>query len=225
MNSQNYQDNLERLEEYVADGGACYYETADVNSPMTQPGGVVNNSAGSSSNGTLVVSPYEEDENYSLFADICHRSEPDYWEDGELIEGSSWLHAGYVEQQFVDKVEDGTLEWYQVIATKQNQDVPGAVAYGFGNGTVLTVSHPTGHCWFNYARDGGQWGSIASEILLYLTEMSGPTWVYVDPEEGVIESDDQVIMTLYLDAEGLFGGDYEADVHILSNDPDNGDVA
>ncbi|MDP8239324.1 MAG: choice-of-anchor D domain-containing protein [Candidatus Hatepunaea meridiana] len=221
MNSQNYQNNFERLEEYVDGGGACYYETADANSPMHGPGDIVNNSAGGTSNGTLVVSPDPNDDNYSLFAEICHRSEPNYWEEGEIIEGGSWLHSGYLENQFVQKVEDGTLEWYQVIATKQNQDVPGAVAYGFGKGTVLTVGHPTGHCWFNYARNGGEWGSMASEILLYLTEMGGAKWLAYEPDEGTIEADDQAEVTVTLDCSGLFTGDYEADMTFTTNDPDN----
>ncbi len=218
MWSQNMADNFERFEEYIDGGGAAYYEVADENSRVHSPGDISNDNANGTSNGVLVVSPYPEDDNYSLLADIFHRSEPDYWEEGEIIEGSSWLHSGYNMGQFEDKLEDGTIEWYQVIANLQNQDVAGCVAYGYGRGTVVTVGHPTGHVWFNWARDGGQWGSMAAELLLYLVESTGG-WLSYEVDEGEIEPDDAMEWVLNIDCEGLFGGNYEADLLFTTNEP------
>ena len=216
--NQQYQNNLARLEEYVADGGALYYETANSNAEIRSPGGIYNNEERGSNNGVLVVSPDPAAENYSLFAEICHESQPNNWNEGEVIEGSSWLHAGYNEQQFIDGVNDGTLEWYQVIANGQDNNAPGAVAYGFGAGTVLTVAHPVGHTWFNFNQEG-QWGSIAAEILFYLTEASGVKWVTIDPTEGELQSGADQNINVHFDSYGLVTGSYVADIHILSNDP------
>ncbi|MBM3326281.1 MAG: choice-of-anchor D domain-containing protein, partial [Calditrichaeota bacterium] len=161
MWSQEYANNFARFEEYVDGGGAAYYETADPNSRVRSPGDIVNNLAQSASNGVLAVSPNPQDQDYSLFAAICREAQPNFWLRGEVIEGSAWLHSGYQLQQFVDKLNNGTLEWYQVIAYQQNTQNPGAVAYGFGRGAVLTVGHPVGHCWFNYWQQG-MWGSISA---------------------------------------------------------------
>ncbi|MCF7811815.1 hypothetical protein K9N50_12600, partial [bacterium] len=214
----NYNQNLERFIEYIDGGGAVYTETSNSNSPIRLPGGF-NNDQGGASNGTLVVSPYDEDENYSLFAEICHDSQPNNWEYGETIEGSSWLHSSYSLGQFDNAVNDGTIDWYQVIAVPQGSQYAGAIAYGIGMGTVLAVGHPIGHCWSNFNSEG-MWGSIASEILYYLTESSGVTWLSYEPTEGEIEADgEDVIIDVELNARGLNTGNYYAELTIFSNDP------
>ena len=185
--AQQYGNNYERFCEYIDGGGAAYFETHDPNSPIHSPGDIVNDIQHRTEDGTLIVSPDPDDDNYSLFADICHESQPNNWEEGEQIEGSAWLHSAYSEDQFEDGVEDGTLDWYQVLANASNNQ-PGAIAYGYGRGTVLVLGHPTGHTWLHWTEDG-MWGSIAAEILFYLTEMSGPKWILANPEEGVIGVD------------------------------------
>ena len=217
--NQQYANNLGRLEEYVANGGSLYYETANSNAAIRSPGGIYNDGGDrGSSNGILVVSPDPNAENYSLFAEICQSTQPDNWNEGEVIEGSSWLHGSYTEQQFIDGVDDGTLSWYQIIAIGQDNNLPGAVAYGFGSGAVLTVAHPSAHCWFNYNQEG-MWGSIAAEILFYLTEVGGGRWISVDPSEGELQSGADENVNVHLDSFGLYTGVYVADIHILSNDP------
>jgi len=49
-------------------------------------------------------------------------------------------------------------------------------------------------------------------------------WLSYEPDEGEIEPDDDIDVFVTLDAAGLIEGDYEADIHFLSNDPDNADV-
>jgi len=51
-----------------------------------------------------------------------------------------------------------------------------------------------------------------------------PTWVRVDPDADVIPQNEEVYLTLTLDANYLIEGNYEADVHILTGDPDTPDV-
>ncbi|MDP8238513.1 MAG: T9SS type A sorting domain-containing protein [Candidatus Hatepunaea meridiana] len=221
---QQYNNNLERFSEYIADGGCLYAESGNSNAAIRTPGGIYNDNGAGDGNGALVVSPDPNDDNYSLLAYICHETQPDHWDEGEVIEGGSWLHASYNLPQFENGVDNGTLEWYQVIANTQNGGRAGAVVYGYGRGTVLTVAHPVGHCWQNYNQPG-MWGSIAAEILYYLTEAGSSGWVSVDPAEGQIEPDgDAVTIILTIDATGLFEGEYEAELHIPSNDPTDSDV-
>ncbi|MBM3327129.1 MAG: choice-of-anchor D domain-containing protein, partial [Calditrichaeota bacterium] len=223
--NQQYQQNLERFEEYVDGGGAAYFETGNANPQIRSPGGIYNDIDGGDGNGVLIVSPDQNAENYSLFAEICHESQPNFWNEGELIEGSSWLHSTYSHDQFIRGVENGTLEWFQPIAsTQRDRNNWGAVAYGFGSGTVLTVGHPSAHCWFWWNQEG-MWGSIAAEILYYLTEAGGGGWVVWDPREGEIPAGNDIDVMVTLDAAGLLDGQYEGELHILSNDPQNQDVA
>ncbi|RLC64716.1 MAG: hypothetical protein DRI01_02885, partial [Chloroflexi bacterium] len=50
-------------------------------------------------------------------------------------------------------------------------------------------------------------------------------WLSVEPTEGEIEPNNDLDLTVILNAEGLELGEYEANLHILSNDPDDRDVA
>ncbi|MCF7811230.1 tandem-95 repeat protein, partial [bacterium] len=51
-----------------------------------------------------------------------------------------------------------------------------------------------------------------------------PSWIQVDPVDGTIPRGEEVNLTITLDATYLIEGDYEADVHILTGDPDTPDV-
>lgn len=205
--SQQYSNNYDRFCEYIDGGGTAYMETHDPNSPIHSPGDIVNDVNHRTESGTLIVSPDPDDENYSLFAEICHESQENNWEEGEQIEGNAWLHSAYSEDQFSDGVDDGTLEWYQVLANASNNQ-PGCIAYGYGRGTVMVLGHPTGHCWTNWVQDG-QWGSIAAEILFYLVEITGPKWILPDPEEGIISANDATEVTFIIQPIEMEDGVYE----------------
>jgi hypothetical protein len=225
--NQQYANNLDRLEEYVAGGGAVYYETGNTNAAIRSPGGIYNDINGGASNGQLIVSPDPDDDDYSLLAELAHGEQNQYWNRGEIIEGSSWLHSTYSARQFDDALDDGVISWYQPIASVQgNVNSWGAVAYGFGHGAVLTVGHPSAHCWFNYNQDG-MWGSIGAEILLYLTEVSEsvPWIISIDPEEGRIEPGSSQDVLFTVDAVEMEDDmEYFAEVIIESNDPNDGEV-
>lgn len=213
-----YNNNLERLCEYLDDGGAAYFESAGSNSSIRPPGGFVNDQRGAV-NGVLMVSPDREEENYSLFAEICHETQPDYWDEGEIIEGNSFLNSAYNMDQFNDALDEEIITWYEKIAEPQGASSGGVVSYGWGNGTVMLVGHNIGQCWINWT-DEGQWGSISAEILYYLIKISSGGWAAVEPSYGEVEVDgDPVEVELILDADHLYEGTYEAEVHFHSNDP------
>ncbi|MBT7790230.1 MAG: T9SS type A sorting domain-containing protein, partial [Calditrichaeota bacterium] len=213
-----YNANLERLTDYIYDGGGAYFETGRVQRHQT-PGGLSNDQNDRSDNGIFLVSPNPEDENYSLFARILHISEPDYWLEGEVIEGDAWLNSSYSHGQFERAVRNGDIDWFQPVASTQNDpDRWGAVTYGIGTGIILTVGHPPGDCWFNWAENGGQWGSIGAEILYYISRTTAQ-WLSWNPKQGEIPpgQNDRIIVTL--ETEGMRHGVYEANINLYSNDP------
>ncbi|MDP8241095.1 MAG: Ig-like domain-containing protein [Candidatus Hatepunaea meridiana] len=51
-----------------------------------------------------------------------------------------------------------------------------------------------------------------------------PEWISVDPIEDEIDVDGNIDMDVIIHAEELVEGDYAADIHLISNDPENPDV-
>ena len=213
-----YNANIERLLDYIDGGGGAYFETGIPGGLMT-PGGISNNLNNQSINGRLIVSPNPNDENFSYLAEILHTSEPDFWLEGEIIEGSNFLISGYSHDQFEEGEANGTIDWFQPIIGMENRpNIWGAVAYGIGSGTILTIGHSSGDCWTNWAGDGGQWGSIAAELLYFLSQ-SNDKWLSCEPEEGEVEPDGDQDLIVIFDSGGLLGGIYEAELCFFSNDP------
>ena len=191
-----YEQNLARIEEYVANGGGVYYETGNFPWELRfpGPGGIINDIEIYSNNGVLIVSPDDGADNYSYMAEVFHSSQPDYWNEGEQIEGSSFLHSGFSYDMLNAALDQGMIEWYQVQAVHdQDNSTPGVVAYGYGGETALMVGHPTGHTWWNWNREG-MWGSMAAEIMFYLGTAGSPNWVEWDPAEGEIASGNSQVM-------------------------------
>ncbi|NQT33814.1 hypothetical protein HQ587_01385, partial [bacterium] len=214
-----YNDNLERFTDYIDGGGAAYFEMGDPNQAIRVPGNFVNNAAGNR-NGVLVCSPDPDDDNYSYLAEVLQSTQPNNWNEGEVIEGSSFLHSSYQMNQFQDAFDNGDIDWFQHIAVPQGAQTGGIVAYGLGSGTVLTVGHPTGHCWVNF-NQVGMWGSACAEVLYYLSTAGGAKWLAYEPDEGEIAGDDQMIVVVTLDATGLIGGTYEASLFFATNIDDD----
>ncbi|MCF7810017.1 S8 family serine peptidase [bacterium] len=216
-----YNRNIERLTEYVNDGGGLYFEMGRANQQIRVPGGFTN-SGGGANNGVFVVSPFDDDDNYSLLAEIFHSTQPDFWEGNELIEGEPFLLSSYPMGQFADALDNDVIEYYQLIAVPQGQQNGGIVAYGIGKGHILTICHPTGQCWQNFTGEG-QWGSVCTEILYFLTS-SNFRWITVEPSESPehgIDPNGDIDIDVIFNTEDLVEGDYEADILIFSNDPEN----
>lgn len=64
---------------------------------------------------------------------------------------------------------------------------------------------------------GGNFGS--SESVDFTT---GGEWLVMNPTSGTIEVDGSADIILTVDASSLDAGNYDADIHIMSNDPDEG---
>lgn len=80
---------------------------------------------------------------------------------------------------------------------------------GFG------ITHDGVDLW--YCQPGDSWFKIDDGV-------SEHHWIMTDVDEGEIGPGEDMDIGVFLNAEGLIGGMYEADIHILSNDPDDPDV-
>ncbi len=59
---------------------------------------------------------------------------------------------------------------------------------------------------------------------IHLTADLTPDWITLDPLDGVVPPGGTLEVNVQLDAAGLFGGDYHADILIDSNDPDQPEI-
>jgi hypothetical protein len=70
--------------------------------------------------------------------------------------------------------------------------------------------------------------SIPDAVELYENEIEhllrGANWLSVEPDSGVLASGESIDLSVGFDATGLFGGTYEADIIVTSNDPDESEV-
>ncbi|MDP8239404.1 MAG: T9SS type A sorting domain-containing protein [Candidatus Hatepunaea meridiana] len=82
------------------------------------------------------------------------------------------------------------------------------------NGLGNCLEHDGANMWYGALET---WYMIDDGIA----ELS---WLSCDPEGGELEPDDEIEVEININAEGLWEGGYEAEIHILSNDPENEDV-
>ena len=84
------------------------------------------------------------------------------------------------------------------------------------------VATPTG--WDGVGHDGHNIIYSAYSLNNYRVYDDGvqeANWLAVAPMEGVVAPDDEQVITITLDTDGLLGGFYSAELHIRSNDPEN----
>ncbi|MBT7789808.1 MAG: T9SS type A sorting domain-containing protein, partial [Calditrichaeota bacterium] len=86
---------------------------------------------------------------------------------------------------------------------------------GDGDGTY-GLEHDGENMW--YCNGGRIWYVIDDGL-------GENSWLSSEPDEGEIEAGGDLDIIVTIDATGLIEGLYEAEIHILSNDPENNDVA
>ncbi len=143
----------------------------------------------------------------------------DWVVDGQLA-GNGCAHGVFSED---DIAAIDNSDWYQIMAVGAQVAQPTIVTYKFGRGFVLASTTVDGFLHNN--PQGYQWGRTGAGILWYLDFLSNYTeWISMAPESGVVQGGSEEAVTVTLNAEGLAEGDYEADVHFATNDPNNQDV-
>ncbi len=200
--------NIGRFEEWVADGNSMYIEQGqvDLQEPTTvAPGGLT----------------YERDRQQGVLA----IGPEDHW----VVQQMGWERGLVFRDEMVITFSLGAYpiealeaiensDGYQVITIGSTHRNPTIVEYNYGHGTVIVTSAYPGRQWF-HENGEGQWGSCGETMLQYLAMRSEKPWVRWRAERGTIEPGSEQDIVVTLDSKGLFTGEYNAILHILSNDP------
>ena len=89
------------------------------------------------------------------------------------------------------------------------------VQYRFGLGTVIA-----GGQTFEYGYTFGQHAGIILRNMIPYAHSLAPRWLSVDPPSGVVPAGSSMDVVVTFDGTNLVGGDYDADLVVSSNDPD-----
>ncbi len=205
-----YNDHLERIEDWVDQGGVYYMCTGTRNWEVApvHPGDLVRIERYYENVGTAVVDP---EENYLM--------ELMDWEARQQFNADHFCHTGYTIESLENIRNNNNV---QVMVIGQEQQIPIVVQYNFG----------LGHCVISGTTDGYmhaqperyEWGRSGEAMLEYLDYLTNYNWLTYAPREGELEPGDDMDICVTLDASGRLGGEYEAELHFLSNDPGNPDV-
>mgnify|MGYP003957545435 CR=1 FL=1 len=203
---RNWDENLERFEDYVSGGKSMFIEQGHnegENATHTTPGGL--DYVWNPEEGTLNVGP---EDNW-----LVDRMG---WEEGQHFPGGNHTHVNYPVQN-LENIED--CDFYQVIVVGDRSGAPSIIHYEYGRGNVIVSGSPCGHQWRNHNQDG-RWGSCGEEMLEWLSLLSAPAWIQVEPEEGVIEPDGDADINVMLMAEEIEAGTHYAILEFELDDPD-----
>ncbi|NQU05730.1 MAG: carboxypeptidase regulatory-like domain-containing protein, partial [Calditrichaeota bacterium] len=207
---RNWDNNLDRFEEYVSRGGVMFIEQGHNegnNATHTTPGGL--DYVWDPQEGNLAVGP---DENWLV--------EQMGWEiDRVDFRGGSFTHVTYPEDN-LEEIEDS--DWYQVIAEGRTNGEPAIIIYEYGRGYVIVSGSPCGHQWRNH-NVNGRWGSCGETLLEWMSLLAVPGWIVSDPEEGVIEANNSEGLEIIFTPLEMEDGVYEMIVEIELTEADNRD--
>lgn len=94
------------------------------------------------------------------------------------------------------------------------------VEYRFGAGTVIA----SGQTLEYYHAYGGPVGTILDNMIPYSWSHAF-VWLRFEPQSGTVPAGGRAEIAVTIDAGGLFGGDYDAAINVMSNDPDESTVS
>ena len=224
VNGFNNNAQIERIEDFVDGGGALYQSsgTYDFNNLPQYPGGL--RGVGSFQlRQTLCPIQLNPDENY--FINYMNENDPAgwAWEAGQELHG---IHAGapfafgYFRTEDIEAIENS--DWYEVMVMGNEVDEP----------LVLTYRYGSGYCFVNTALDGyhhhwaetTQWGRTGEAVIWYLDYLSAEIDTFsIEPASETIEPGEDLDLNLTVNSRGLIGGEYQIELHFMSNDPENPD--
>ncbi len=64
-------------------------------------------------------------------------------------------------------------------------------------------------------------GYFSGNIRIYDDGVEEANWLRVAPDNGIVQPDGEELVTVTIDTHNLLGGEYSAELHIYSNDPQN----
>ena len=96
---------------------------------------------------------------------------------------------------------------------------PNLVVYSHGAGAVVASGQTLE---WGYDREQAA-GIILANLIPWANDL-GPAWLSADPLSGIVPVGGSLNLSVLFDAAGLFGGQYDADILLRSNDPDEQEV-
>ncbi len=147
----------------------------------------------------VVVGPFES------FNDILDLDHPIVAGLSSPLEGSSANHT------HLANLPGGT----NVITQTSDSNEPTTVEYAHGSGRVIL----TGMTWEFLYNFGFPAGAMLGNAVQYSLSLAGVQWLEIIPSSGTVPAGGSQGITVKFDANGLFGGDYAANILVNSNDP------
>lgn len=146
-----------------------------------------------------------------------HQSETINIPDHPYISGNSYGGEQLTRSDFDNwsSTDHGDLLNYpprsQVVLS--NSDGASWIQYSYGGGYVIVTTLTYG--WGT----GGARGTPMTNLIQYSLTLGGLGWVSGSPESGVVPPHGEALVQIAVNARNLPGGDYRANVVIVSNDP------
>ncbi|MEC9273962.1 MAG: choice-of-anchor D domain-containing protein, partial [Candidatus Neomarinimicrobiota bacterium] len=128
--------------------------------------------------------------------------------------------------EYIDGIVQGDLQWTNTETSWDVELQPGDYvftiydAYGDGICCLYGLGSYTLHLDGSLIASGGEFGS--SESVHFSS--GGSEWLSIDPSSGVVAADASIDIMLNVDASSLEADNYNSEIFIISNDPDNGYV-
>ncbi|MFN3820881.1 MAG: FlgD immunoglobulin-like domain containing protein, partial [bacterium] len=213
-----YNQRLATIEDWVDRGNAYYMSTGTNNwgTAPVHPGRLTRVGQAYAMEGVTVVG---QDENF-LF-DMMD------WDEGQRMSGNWFTHSLYREGD-LQNIEN--MDEYQVmivaagqVSGNAQQGMPAVVVYNYGSGWCVVSGTTDGFLHNN--PNAYIWGQTGRAMLWYLDYLAHlRRWISWEPREGTVEPGSDMDVVVTLDAGDNEAGEYEADLHFLSNDPAHPDV-
>ena len=147
----------------------------------------------------VVPGPFEN------FNDILDAGHPIVAGLSSPLEGSSANHT------HLANLPGGT----NVITATSDSNEPTTVEYSHGSGRVIL----TGMTWEFLYNFGFPAGAMLGNAVQYSLSLAGVQWLEIIPSQGTVPAGGSNGVVVKFDANGLFGGDYAANILVNSNDP------
>ncbi len=142
-----------------------------------------------------------------------------YWTNQQNMAVVSWIDV----PQYSN---NGIRSTFQVILQKQGDRCTVLYQYGHqqnysGSNSNIGFEGPDGQNGINI--NYRQVGSVRDGLAIAISN-TWIDWMTWEPMEGMVAPDNDLEIVITFDLTDLLGGDYEAVLHTLSNDPENPDV-
>jgi hypothetical protein len=128
--------------------------------------------------------------------------------------------------EYIDGIVQGDLQWTNTETTWDVELQPGDYVFTIYDAYSDGICCGYGNGEYNLYLDGsliasgGEFG--ASESVPFSS--GGSAWLSIDPSSGVVAADASIDIMLNVDASSLEADNYNSEIFIISNDPDNGYV-